>query len=403
MISSKRPSIEALVLIGLGPLIRIDLVVVAAPLLLVALGGGRGITWRGRSLVGAIVISALPSVAWQVFRMGYYGLVVPTTYLAKEGFKSRWDQGFLYLSDTYSLYLLLPVLVLGLLLTIFSLLQTASREDGVRDSWLVPGALILGGLLHTTVVCKAGGDFMHGRLLLPGLFAFASAFAVVSLPTTRVLSYGCRAVFILWSAWVILVARTPYGASISSTGIADERQWYVARGRIARPVMLDDYSFHSFHRVGIALDQLVRQKNMRAFYWAHIGIAVAALSTDVVVVDPLTLNDAIGSHVALETRGRPGHEKTARAAWFTARYPPGVGVVIRNQRGGAFKERETEESVQAARTVLQSTVVSEIVDATTSPMSATLFIKNITRAWRLTHLRFPNDPIEALRTLPQRN
>ena len=105
--------------------------------------------------------------------------------------------------------------------------------------------------------------------------------------------------------------------------------------------------------------------------------------------------------MALQTRGRPGHEKIARAAWFIARYPTGVGIVIRNQVGGMFKARETDEAVQAAQAVLQSTVVRELTEATQAPMSMGLFIRNFLRAWRLTHLRFPNDPIEALRTLPK--
>lgn len=390
----KVPSIEAFVLIGLGPLIRIDLVVIMAPLLVVALLGGRQDQWSLRSVFVGVATAAVPSITWQVFRMGYYGLVVPTTYLAKEGFESRWDQGLIYLSDTYSVYLLFPVLLVGLLLVLLSLLANSARgASGVVI------ALSIGGILHTALVCKAGGDFMHGRLLLPGLFALASALAVVSLPSAPVLSFTCRLGFIMWSAWTILMARPSYGEGISSGGIADERQWYVARGRVSRPVKVNDYSFHSFHRVGLALKLLAEQKKANVFYWAHIGIAVAALPPHIVVIDPLTLNDAVGAHVALEARGRPGHEKIARAAWFTARYPAGTGMVIRNQMGGSFKQPEPEEAVRAARMVLETTVVREIVEATTSPMTTGLFIRNLGRAWRLTTLRFPNDPVEALAVL----
>lgn len=398
----KKPSLEGLVLIGIGPLIRLDLLVIAAPLLYVAISSVRREFATSGAVVKAVGISTLPAAAWQVFRMGYYGLVVPTTYLAKEGFESRWGQGMLYLLDTYSLYLLFPLLLIGLILLCGTLLRDSNRSEVAGGERGIPMALIIGGALHTLLVCKAGGDFMHARLLLPGLFAFASATAIVSLPSNRIIAGMCRGVFVLWSVWAVLIARPSYGDNISSDGIADERQWYIARGRISRPVTLDDYSFHSFHRIGLGLGALAHQTRTKAFYWAHIGIAVATLPLDVVVIDPLTLNDFIGSHVALPTRGRPGHEKVARAAWFTARYPPGSGTVIRTQLNGVFNQRESEETVQAAKTFLASPVMREIGEATTAPMTPGLFMKNISRAWRLTHFRFPNDPVEALQTLPQR-
>ena len=38
-------------------------------------------------------------VAYQIFRMGYYGLLFPGTALAKDASGSKWPQGFVYLAN----------------------------------------------------------------------------------------------------------------------------------------------------------------------------------------------------------------------------------------------------------------------------------------------------------------
>ena len=115
------------------------------------------------------------------------------------------------------------------------------------------------------------------------------------------------------------------------------------------------------------------------------------------IIDPFALNDHIGSHLTLLKRGRPGHEKIAQAAWFLARYPAGTGMVIRNQLAGEFQQAESPEAIQAARIVLASAPIRELNEAVSSPFSTQLFFTNISRAFRLTTLRIPPDPIEAVK------
>jgi hypothetical protein len=141
---------------------------------------------------------------------------------------------------------------------------------------------------------------------------------------------------------------------------------------------------------------MVKRDNLSAVYWAHIGITVSAMPAYVTVIDPLALNDHIGSHIMLSHRGRPGHEKIVRAAWFLARYPSGSGLVVRNQLDGAFEKRETPEAISAAQKVLQSPAVAELTEAVSAPLTWNLFWKNVLRAPRLTRLRIPEDPFAAL-------
>src|SRR4030095_14165123 len=68
--------------------------------------------WRPPPAVIA-AMAALP-VAYQVFRMGYYAMVVPNTAVAKEAGDSNWAQGRRYLSDLVDPYRLGgPLAVLG--------------------------------------------------------------------------------------------------------------------------------------------------------------------------------------------------------------------------------------------------------------------------------------------------
>lgn len=384
-------------ILGLAPLIRPDLALPSLPLLAIALllshSGGEGLL----PSLARLLRFVLPGLAWQIFRMGYFGLTVPNTFLAKEGFLSRWDQGFVYLHDLYGLYWLYPVIALLLAAAATSAFLSAQRcsdRTTAFSSWAIPLALLIAGALHTAAVVRTGGDFMHARLLLPGLFFVLSAVAVVSLPSHRLLRlcalFGAGA----WLFAVVLCIRPPHRGGISSYGIADERAWYSHSSKVVRPTTLDDYRFHHYYRVGQEMS-LLAHKDVQAVYWAHIGITAAALSEEIIVIDPLALNDHIGSHIELESRGRPGHEKVVRAAWFLARYPASVGRVVKNQLGKHFAKPETPEAIAAAAAVLASPAVAELTEAVSAPLTWDLFWKNVARAARLTALRIPPDPLLA--------
>jgi arabinofuranosyltransferase len=163
---------------------------------------------------------------------------------------------------------------------------------------------------------------------------------------------------------------------------------------------LEDYQFHSFYRVGEAATVMARKQGIKAIYWAHIGIAVGVIPDDITIIDPLALNDHIGSRIELTTRGRPGHEKIVPAAWFVARYPAPEGLVVLNQLNGEFNKKETPARIEAARRVLASPRLAELNEAVSAPMNLELFVTNITRAWRLTFMRIPSDPEHALDRFP---
>ena len=61
-----------------------------------------------------VVAGGLLPVGYQIFRMGYYGLLFPGTALAKDASGSKWSQGFVYLANFNQPYLLwVPAILLA--------------------------------------------------------------------------------------------------------------------------------------------------------------------------------------------------------------------------------------------------------------------------------------------------
>jgi len=116
-----RPGSKPLVgLLALAPLAR--------PELALAVGlAALFVWWRQRAFPWLLfTASAVASGSWLVFRIYYYADLFPNTYYLKDGV--RFDQGWLYLADTLSVYHLPAVL-----LAVFALALLAGRRGAWRD------------------------------------------------------------------------------------------------------------------------------------------------------------------------------------------------------------------------------------------------------------------------------
>ncbi len=116
---------------GLSVLVRPELALVGGGVLVMMVLAAAG--WRQWLLIVAAG-GALP-VAYQIFRMGYYGLLVPQTAIAKDASGAKWAQGLTYLGNFNAPYLLwIPlvlVVLIGILLSV-SRIQPAARA--VREA-----------------------------------------------------------------------------------------------------------------------------------------------------------------------------------------------------------------------------------------------------------------------------
>ncbi|HEU0190691.1 MAG TPA: flagellar motor control protein ZomB [Mycobacterium sp.] len=248
---------------GLSVLVRPELALIGGGALIMLLLAVRG--WRARGLI--LVAGGLLPVAYQVFRMGYYALLVPGTALAKDAAGDKWSQGMIYLANfnaPYSLWVPAVLLtVLGLLLAAVVGRGGQHRPPdgfrrvgrGVQRPAVVVCFMVASGLLQAAYWVRQGGDFMHGRVLLVPLFCVLAPVAVIPvlLPSGDRLSRDAQywlagTVGALWlgtAGWALWAANSAgmgYDATrVTYSGIVDERRFYSQATGKAHPLTAADY------------------------------------------------------------------------------------------------------------------------------------------------------------------
>ncbi|RPA59507.1 hypothetical protein EF294_13620 [Gordonia oryzae] len=277
---------------GLAPLVRPELTVIGGIALVLVFLAPQ--TWKMR--VGVVVAAAILPVGYQIFRMGYYALLVPNPAVAKDASGSKWHQGFIYLANLFGPYTLLLPVVLALVAGILLAVGVRARKLGPTEpsspaattvrgrlaSWsrrlqtpdAVVTAMVLAGLIVGLYWLRQGGDFMHGRVLLTPLFVMLLPLMVipVTVPVrgvvaafrrarrpaadtdgalrarrTRLQLVGSTVLAAMWIttiAWAAIVHEDVLpnaGIDIGRSGIVDERRFYVTNMGIENPVTAKDY------------------------------------------------------------------------------------------------------------------------------------------------------------------
>ncbi len=275
---------------GLAPLIRPEITVLGGLVLLVLFCAPIG--WKLR--VSMVVVAAVVPVGYQIFRMGYYAILVPNPAIAKDASGSKWGQGFTYLDNLFSPYILLLPVILAILVGVVLAVTGPRRSshdpeqidphDHIADDipdilepvdssprrfaarWIdfqarlqqpstVVITILVAGVLLTLYWLRQGGDFMHGRVLLAPLFILLLPVMVVpaTIPATARTAVSrwrlAAAAFIIlcvggtvwWGAAVSQKVLSQAPMDISRNGIVDERRFYVANMAIENPVTAKDY------------------------------------------------------------------------------------------------------------------------------------------------------------------
>lgn len=235
---------------GLSWLVRPELALYGGITGLVLLLAAR--SWKVRALIMAWALP-LP-LAYQIFRMGYYGAIVPQTAVAKSASESLWGRGWDYVLDFANPYgiwwaLAVVVLVAAVLLWLggsgpsFVADANSSRLQRLVQPATPVAILVVCGLLHVLYVVKVGGDFMHGRMLLIPLFALLLPLAVVPWADLRGTSMkhmrlqpmvvGAGFIFALvWAGFTVShpVSFDPEGVnSPEDLNVVDERTYWIHR------------------------------------------------------------------------------------------------------------------------------------------------------------------------------
>jgi arabinofuranosyltransferase len=432
---SRRRAAWLVFVAGLGWLVRPDMALgtimfLAAAWFIVRPG------WR-RSLALLAGGAVLP-LAYQIFRMGYYGLLVPNTALAKEASNTHFLVGWDYLLNFVGPYdLWLP---LGLLLVLLPL-TIGRRLD--RAGWAVCAAAALASVLMAGYVVAIGGDFMHARMLLPPTFTLLLPVMVIPVPrlsetrlsaaklstsglssvkptaatVMRTLAPAalCLVVLTAWAFTCGISWRLPQAPGvIPSSGITDERAFWAARTEHRNPDVPQEYELTIFGSatangslawkitqsaasgqppvllfVPPGGTKLISVPLNNSDYSVGVpsdilGTLGAVVPLNGLAIDVHGLSYALGSHLQAGTDGRVGHDKYAAPVWIVAEYSTATSV-----------PGISAADIAAARKALGCGGLAELGRATEAPMSWDRFWTNVFGSPSLTSLRVPNDPNQA--------
>jgi arabinofuranosyltransferase len=417
--AGSRPYLCAFV-VGLGPLVRPELA-------LVSLVFSGALLWMlrpaRRTAAGMLAVALALPVAYEIFRAGYYGVLLPLPAIAHEATGVHHERGRLYLEDFVDSYwMLLPlVLLVGLALVYAcadkmvaprsSPLEATALRQG-RGS-LLAGAPLLAGCLLTLYVWRVGGDQLHARAVLPALFTVL--LPVMVLPVRRVLVTVVGAL-VVWAAVCVSPLRMPYDGGdgrffderahmVQGTGDRHpgERSWSAAFPALTTAVRSPQPSLWYFDggpaRGSYRALPLAPGTGRPVVAAGFPGVVSSAAPLDTVVADMWGSTDPLAAHLAPVIGWWPGQEKYLGNAWLFARYAapaaalPGPGELTRYRDEAAA----TTERVAAARRALGCGALAELGESTGGRLTAGRFWHNLTGSAARTRLRVPREPASAVR------
>ncbi len=402
-----RLSIPRAIVLGLGWLIRPELVIVSALFFVLVLGADRRLRSKRELLTTALAMLALP-VAYQIFRMGYYGSLVSNTAIAKEGSRTNWARGSAYFRDfagPYWLWVPAVVLLIGGYLPFVAIAQRMSRVTAVA------GAFLVGSLLLAVYVVAIGGDYLHARLLLPAFFAFCAPVAAIPLTRRHITA-------LLVAPWAVIamfwLKPDQYGKNFvahgfvvalpSSYHLVTTDQWGWGKGGKSRAWYRGPGFYIATGPAEYVREDIRLAPNLPRSYGAFYGIGASGYGTGInfYVLDQLGLADWFTAHLApspAEDHAFAGHQKPLPPPWLAARVTaPGsqpsasdfhsyFNPMIPTTTGVQFQEQ-----VAWARAALECPAIKRLTEAADAPMSVGRFVSNFVHSFGNTVVRIPPDP-----------
>lgn len=429
---------------GLSVLVRPELALIGGLALIMMLIAARG--WRRRVLI--IVAGGLLPVGYQIFRMGYYGLLFPNTALAKDASGSKWPQGMVYLANFNAPYLLwvpaVLLLVLGALMLLIRtkpwwIRRTVPRGYGwpartVQSPPAVVAFIVVSGLLQAAYWIRQGGDFMHGRVLLTPLFCLLAPVAVIPvvLPdgakfnreTGYLLAGATSALWLALVGWSLWAANSPgmgYDATrVTYSGIVDERRFYAQATGHPHPLTAADYlDYPRMRAVLVALNNTPdgalllpsgnydqwdvvpaippppdvppeeRENRPHSVFFTNMGMLGMNVGLDVRVVDQIGLINPLAAHTERLQDGRIGHDKNLFPDWAVADGPflkthPWIPAYL------------DEDWVAQAEAALKCPKTDAVLTSVRGELTPRRFLSNLVHAYEFTQYRIDRVPLYEL-------
>lgn len=427
---------------GTSVLVRPELALIGGLALVMMLIATRG--WKARLVI--VVAGGLVPIAYQIFRMGYYGLLVPGTAVAKDASGAKWAQGMVYLTNFNAPYLLwIPavlLLALGLVLVATRRrpwwIQHEAPSDHGRLARVIqsPPAIVIffvvSGLLQGVYWIRQGGDFMHGRVLLAPVFCVLAPVAVIPIVVPDGTRFSRQAGYllagataILWvtvAGWSVWAANSPgLGADatkVTYSGIVDERRFYSQATGHAHPLTAADYlDYPRMRAVLVALNNtpdgalllpsgnydvwdvvpavppplppgVPKPRNYigpHTVFFTNLGMLGMNVGLDVRVIDQIGLANPLAAHTARLDDGRIGHDKNLFPDWAVA-------------EGPFFKEHPyvppylDEGWIREAEAALKCPATDALLSALRGPVTPRRFLSSFMHAYEFTKYRIDRVP-----------
>ena len=428
---------------GLSVLVRPELALIGGVALVMMLVAADG--WRRRVLI--VLAGGLLPVGYQIFRMGYYALLVPGTAIAKDASGSKWSQGFVYLANfnkPYALWIPAVLLIaLGLVLLTtrtkpWWVRHEVSRDHGrlaraVQNPPAVVAFILVSGLLQGVYWVRQGGDFMHGRVLLAPIFCMLAPVAVIPVLKPDGTRFSREAGYllagattVLWGtvvAWSLWAANSPGlggdATRVTYSGIVDERRFYSQATGNAHPLTAADYlDYPRMRSVLVALNNtpdgalLLPAGNYdqwdvvpaippplpapgepprapvigpHTVFFTNLGMLGMNVGLDVRVIDQIGLANPLAAHTARIEDGRIGHDKNLFPDWAVA-------------EGPFFKEDPyipkyiDEGWIKEAEAALKCPATEAVLDSIRVPIGPRRFLSNVVRSFEYTKYRIDRVP-----------
>jgi len=430
---------------GLSVLVRPDLAVLGILALIMMLIAARG--WRRRVLI--VITGGLLPVAYQVFRMGYYGLLVPGTALAKDASGKKWTQGLVYLANFERPYVLwLPAILLVVLAVL--VVRVRSRPWWIRRAApagyrrlprlvqsqpVVVAFIVIGGLLQGLYWIRQGGDFMHGRVLLTPLFCLLAPVAVIPVVMPDGTKFSREGGYILagattigwlalagWSLWAANSAGMGDDATkVTYSGIVDERRFYAQATGHAHPLTAADYLDYPRMRAvleaidntpvgalllpsgnytqwdvvpaipppepapGVPPDPKAMQNGPHTVFFTNLGMLGMNVGLDVRVIDQIGLANPLAQHTGRLEDGRIGHDKNLFPDWAVAEGP----FLKRRPYLPPYLDPDW---IAQAKAALKCPATEAVLNSIREPMNVRRFVSNFWHAYEFTRYRIDRVP-----------
>ncbi|OBC02962.1 hypothetical protein A5782_00100 [Mycobacterium sp. 852002-40037_SCH5390672] len=423
---------------GFSVLVRPELALMGGLALIMMLVAAR--TWRRRMLI--VVAGGFVPVAYEIFRMGYYGLLVPGTALAKDAAGDKWSQGMIYLFNFDAPYAVwIPVV---LLVPLGALLFAARRRPSFLRPALAPNYgrlaravhsppavvawVLVSGLLQALYWIRQGGDFMHARVLLAPLFCLLAPVAVIpiaipdgqdySRETGNWVAGAASALWLALAGWALWAANSPGmgddATHVTYSGIVDERRFYSQATGHAHPLTAADYL--GYPRMAAILTALnntpegalllpsgnyiqwdlipmappppgdkAPQKPQHAVFFTNLGMVGMNVGLDVRVIDQIGLANPLAQHTERLKHGRIGHDKNLFPDWVIA---DGPWVKVYPGIPGYLDMQWVTEAVSA----LQCPETKAVLSSVRAPMTPHRFLSNLVNSFQFTGYRIDRVP-----------